>query len=66
LEFVPRRDGVPQAGRQVTNLCRSCTTPHEVQNEKHDTDDKKEVNYTNADVKCEEPKQPEHNQNQCN
>lgn len=66
MKLAPPRGGIPKVGRQATSLGGSCTTPYEVQNEKHDTDDEKEVNYANAYVKCEEPKQPQHNQNQCN
>jgi hypothetical protein len=66
VKLAPRRGGIAKAGRPTTSLGGSCTSPYEVQNEKHYTDDEKEVNQTNADVKCEKPKQPEHNQNQCN
>jgi hypothetical protein len=66
VKLVQRRGGIAKAGRQATSLGGSGTSPYEVQNEKHYTDDEKEVNQTYADVKCEKPKQPEHNQDQCN
>jgi len=33
-----------------------------MQNEKHETHDKQEVDQTGTDVKCEKPKQPKNNQ----
>jgi hypothetical protein len=66
IEFVQFRGGILQPCQQAVTLRGACTAPNEMHNEKHYTHDEKDVNYTNTYVKCEEPKQPKHNQNQCN
>ena len=50
---------------QTPKLGGTCTTSYEMQDEEDQAHHKQDVNHSRADVKCEKPKQPEHNQYRC-
>src|SRR6267142_4355923 len=43
MELIPGSTKISLVGRQATNLRCSCTTPHEMQNEKHQSHDEQDV-----------------------
>jgi len=61
MELISGSTEISRVGRQATNLRCSCTTPHEMQNEKYQAHDEQDVNHAGAYMKCQKSEQPENN-----